>query len=146
MTEQRTPELIQREFSAQIARYRSRTLRTWALIIVVGIGALVLGSLHVPLLVLYVVAAGLAVWGMWLIGLYFRSGLQCPNCRHGLDLSIDEYCPACGSNAGMISEGVPRKTRCPSCNARLDVDRVNGRSWTIRFCTFCGMLLSEPGV
>lgn len=115
------------------------------MLIAVSVGALVLGSLRTPALVRYAVAAGLAAWGIWFTHLYFRARLQCPNCHHGLDLSIDEYCPACGSNAGVVSEGLQRKTYCRACNSCLEVDRMNGRLWTIRFCTFCGVLLSDSG-
>jgi len=140
----RNADLIERDFAGQIERYRSRTLRTWSILIVLSVCAVVAGSWHLPQVVRYAIGAGLAVGGIGLALLQFRSGLRCPSCSQALDLSIADFCPDCGTSVAHVSGGERRD--CPSCSAHWTVDRVNGRRWTIRVCTFCGVRLTEPGI
>src|SRR5262249_26944156 len=103
MTEQPSPDVIQRKFSAQIARHRSRTLSTGGFLITASSRPFVLGCLPLPPFVLFAAGAGPAVWGPWFFLLSSRSALECPESHQGLERAIDESCPACGSNPGPAS-------------------------------------------
>jgi ribosomal protein S27E len=73
-----------------------------------------------------------------------RPGLACTNCRQKLDRAVRSFCPECGSRDLEVGRWV-RSARCAACGKRL-VSGRGGRSWKIRTCTFCGVVLDEAGV
>jgi hypothetical protein len=68
----------------------------------------------------------------------------CPACHNGIVGRFGPYCPECGAKALM-----PRKwfssPRCSACGQTMRRSR-NGRFYTIRSCTSCGVKLDGKGV
>lgn len=81
--------------------------------------------------------------------------LYCPKCERpghpsSLENRLKKFCPSCGHNLGgdgqvvlLYRFGPTRK--CTSCDSRLERGS-NGRSFKIRFCTYCSAKLSDKGI
>ena len=68
--------------------------------------------------------------------------LRCGRCSCRLDSSrLDRYCPECGGPPGLRPA-----SGCMSCGQILVRHFRSGRTWKIRFCTFCGVKLDDVGV
>jgi len=82
----------------------------------------------------------------------FGLRLRCPACRHRLEPARGPYCPQCGSDQFQhgIHRGGTRNASdpyCPSCDGRIvEEDADSRRSYAIRGCTHCGVMLDEIGV
>jgi hypothetical protein len=108
-------------------------------------------------LLMYVNVSGAArMWGVillmvaWLLAVgtfVFGLRLRCPACRKRLEPAKGRYCPQCGSDqfrSGSPESGPPF---CRSCDGRIAVeDGDSRRSYMIRGCTHCGVMLDEMGV
>jgi hypothetical protein len=78
--------------------------------------------------------------------------LRCPNCRKRLEPAKGPYCPQCGSD--QFQHGIHRggsaggnDPYCPACDGRIaEEDADSARSYKIRGCTHCGVMLDERGV
>lgn len=90
------------------------------------------------------VAAAILCWLMIAAIGIAMPGLECSNCWQKLDRAVHTFCPECGSS-NLEAGGWLQSTRCNSCRKRLAVRR-GGRSWKIRACTYCGVVLDERGV
>jgi len=140
-------------FQSQVKRYRN-SRRTVALMIVVfilgcavfsetGIGQTV-GVWGLMLLVaLWIAGLGLALFGL---------RLTCPGCRKRLEPAKGRYCPQCGSDQFDRGKHVrntaqSRIAYCPACDGTIrDENEDQPRTYLIRGCTHCGVLLDEKGV
>jgi predicted RNA-binding Zn-ribbon protein involved in translation (DUF1610 family) len=75
--------------------------------------------------------------------LLFGLKLVCPACKKRLEPANGFYCPQCGSD--KFESG--RRAYCPSCDNRItEEDGDSSRSYLIRGCTHCGVLLDEKGL
>jgi hypothetical protein len=78
--------------------------------------------------------------------------LKCPACSKRLVPASGLYCPQCGSNQFQFGNHrreptAGRYTYCPSCNGRIaEEDGDGARSYRIRGCTHCGVMLDEKGL
>jgi len=94
----------------------------------------------------------LVIWFAAIITLVFGQRLKCPACRKRLEPAKGLYCPQCGSDEfrhGTHRRGSAgmRVRYCPSCDSRIaEDDADSGRSYKIRGCTHCGVMLDEAGV
>jgi hypothetical protein len=135
-------------FRPRAERYRRR--RRLGLYLLVGfmLGGFLL--MYVPDVV--------RIWGFipllaaWLGAvLTFALGLRlrCPACRNRLEPAKGPYCPQCGSDRFQngIHRGDDNYPCCPSCDGRIaEEDGDSSRSYWIRGCTHCGVMLDETGV
>ncbi len=67
--------------------------------------------------------------------------LDCTSCGCATDV-LAGYCPSCGED-GLVADRW-RGTICGSCKRALG--RYKTRTYRIRFCTHCGVLLSRRGI
>jgi len=94
----------------------------------------------------------MAAWFGTVIALLFRVKLICPACKSRLAPAKGVYCPQCGSD--QFQHGFYRNAAhagidpyCPSCHGRIaEEDADNDRSYRIRGCTHCGVMLDDVGV
>ena len=140
------------DFKPHLERYRRRRR--------VGISLLV-GFMILGFLMTWVRAFDrVGIWGfgalttLWLLGVIvvFSAKLRCPACGKKLEPARGPYCPLCGSDAfnrGRNKRGplFGRKPYCPSCDQRIEeASGEESRSYRIRGCTHCGVMLDENGV
>jgi len=94
----------------------------------------------------------LACWVCAVLVVLFGLRLKCPACEKPLMPATGPYCPNCGSEAyeqGRHVRGTPpsRYAFCPFCNSAIsDGDGDQPRTYRIRGCTHCGVMLDETGV
>ncbi len=101
------------------------------------------------------------VWGAVLLGACWLGAalilavgmrLACPACRKRLAPATGPYCPQCGSDqyqSGRHLRGplLSRRAYCPSCQNTIDEGGGDPpRSYRIRRCTHCGVMLDEKGL
>jgi hypothetical protein len=100
---------------------------------------------------------GRYVFSFWLIGLigslvcFFRmlpTMPQCPACDSELILCTGKFCPDCGQQALFtpVWFGWPQSPKCSACKKSLFTSRKGGRSYRIRACNQCGVMLDERGM
>jgi hypothetical protein len=102
---------------------------------------------------MYVIPDVMKLWGLFLLFAAWLGGiaifafglrLRCPQCRNRLDRARGPYCPQCGSD--QFQRGA-NYSYCPACDGRIvDEDADSARSYRIRGCTHCGVMLDEMGV
>ena len=85
------------------------------------------------------------IWG-WL----GTPSMVCPACQHGVDLDhVANHCPHCGA-APVSHVGLYDTPFCKPCGRELtkedEGDGDDGRTYSIRYCTHCGLLLDEQGL
>ena len=68
--------------------------------------------------------------------------LKCPGCQNLLE-DLDNFCPECGQP--NIWKASNRKADCDQCGIRMRRGKRGGRSWTIKYCSFCGVSVDENG-
>ena len=79
------------------------------------------------------------------LGLSFLVRPTCPRCHSALD-QLGTYCPECGVN-GISKGSWLISANCKSCKRSLSFGGRSGqRSFRIRVCTHCGVLLDNAGV
>ena len=94
----------------------------------------------------------MTIWFSAIIALVFGQRLKCPACRKRLEPAKGLYCPQCGSDEfqhGTHRRGSTgtRERYCPSCDGRIaEEDGDSARSYKIRGCTHCGVMLDEMGL
>ena len=71
---------------------------------------------------------------------FFWPRLYCPGCLIVMDQGFGSFCPECG---GKLSFGILKGTKCCDCGNELR--RGRGRSYTIKFCSYCGVQVHEKG-
>lgn len=82
-----------------------------------------------------------ATWLAMVFVFAFGLRLRCPACRKRLEPAKGPYCPQCGS--GQLEFGV----HGGGCDGRIvEEDADSGRTYRIRGCTHCGVMLDERGV
>ena len=128
-------------------RFLPSTLRRWRrrgaflVLDVAGLGLAVV-TFRVP--------ATLAPWtggiaslliGLSLLIYFIAPRLDCPSCKASTE-DLAEYCPSCGVGGLVVDRW--RGTICGSCRRALG--NYKTRTYRIRFCTHCGVLLSRRGV
>jgi len=123
---------------------------------------LMLGFMLGGFLLMYVnVADVVRIWGIillvvaWLgavVTFAFGVKLICPACKNRLKPAKGPYCPQCGSEQfqhGIHRHGEPgvNYPYCSSCDGRIaEEDGDSPRSYRIRGCTHCGVMLDVMGV
>ena len=134
-------------------RYRRRVAAARILLVVAVLGIAVLGAVQ---------AGGrLAMWGAAFFvtcglasGVISAFGLRlvCPSCRKRLEPAKGPYCPVCGSDeyrsgGHLRGPSMARYAYCPSCDSTIDDGTGDEpRSYRIRGCTHCGVMLDEKGL
>ena len=94
----------------------------------------------------------LACWVCAVVVLLFGLRLKCPGCGKPLMPATGRYCPNCGSEAydqGRHLRGSPptQYAYCPFCDSAIyDGRNDQPRTYGIRGCTHCGVMLDEIGV
>jgi hypothetical protein len=94
----------------------------------------------------------LAWWLGAVLILFLGLRLKCPACRKGLMPAAGPYCPQCGSDQyakGRHQRGpiASRHAYCPTCDCTIyDGDNEQPRTYRIRGCTHCGVMLDERGL
>lgn len=140
-------------FRPTAERYRRRRRMGLRLLIGFMLGGFLLMYVNVPNVVrvsgfILLLAAWLGAVGTFAFGLRLR----CPACRNRLEPAKGPYCPQCGSD--QFQHGIHRSGQqgandayCPSCDGTIaDEDADSSRSYRIRGCTHCGVMLDETGV
>ena len=139
-------------FKAHAERYRRRRRMAFYLMIGFIVGAFLLTSVSV--------SSQVGIWGVgllaasWLLALliWFGTRLRCPACRKRLEPARGLYCPQCGSDQfehARHKRGplFGRYPYCPSCDQRIeDPSNDDPRTYRIRGCTHCGVMLDENGL
>jgi hypothetical protein len=88
----------------------------------------------VPGLIFWLIALGSALSAPQLI---------CPGCSNDIEHRFESYCPECGSRQ-FQRRGWWRSPSCTACGKTMR--RGKGRSYKIRACTHCGLMLDERGL
>ncbi|NBV20755.1 MAG: hypothetical protein EBS05_01995 [Proteobacteria bacterium] len=71
--------------------------------------------------------------------------LQCPACLQTLDLDkAEDFCPECGGNQGWSTHWFSQGKRCNACGTTLQDGEE--RSWSVHYCTHCGVHLDVDGL
>ena len=82
-------------------------------------------------------------------GFYFTFRLmqrRCPACEYDIEGDVGRYCPCCGSKSLNHLFNHPR---CEECGVVLKWNRSQigqCRMFHVRFCSVCGVKLSDAGV
>ena len=141
------------DFKPQIERHRRRRR--------IGIGLFIGFMLGGAVLTLEVLPRAVRAWGVAVslggfvvssVALAFPVKLVCPACRKRLEPASGKYCPQCGTDQlqpGTRRRGLSaaRSAYCPSCEAGIaEEDGDSARSYRIRGCTHCGVMLDENGI
>jgi hypothetical protein len=100
----------------------------------------VLGVVLLPNFGIYFLFGGIS--SCLLIALSEPVAPHCPACHNKLDAGLGVFCPECGSQS-LQPGGWFGSPRCDSCRKTLNCSR--GRSYKIRACTFCGLMLDQKG-
>ena len=148
---ERTPFLI--SFRPRAERYRRR--RRLGLYLMFGfmLGGIGLANVNLPDSARFSAFALLVLaWLGAVVTLLFGLKLRCPACRNRLEPAKGLYCPQCGSD--QFQHGVHRRKSsnanhryCPSCDNTIEEeDGDSSRSYCIRGCTHCGVMLDEKGL
>lgn len=120
-----------------------------------GVVALMMGVIGVLLLLRPPFWISLATIGLLLVlgTLYLLWALpqsrvpQCPACGNQPGMPFGSFCPECGSKT-LESAKHPWRGQvpyCRSCNRRMHSGE-GGRSYRIRVCSHCGLMLDEKGL
>jgi hypothetical protein len=101
-------------------------------------------------------AIGIAGFAACIVGsvvgaLVFLPKLVCPGCQKKLEdrsgyfgqSGLGRFCPECG--AAALTDALIF-SRCTACGKSLTRGGQNGRSYKIRYCTWCGARLDDKGV
>jgi hypothetical protein len=141
------------DFRPRAQRYRRRKLIANCLFAAALLGIAALSVAYIGDWVgiwglLLVVACALLSWFISALGLR----LVCPACGKRLKPAKGLYCPVCGSDQfryGSHKRGpsLSRYTYCPSCDSTIDEGgNEDPRTYRIRGCTHCGVMLDEEGL
>jgi DNA-directed RNA polymerase subunit RPC12/RpoP len=146
-----TPHL--HTFKAHAERYRRRKRIALSLMIGFVLVGVLMMNINLP--------NEAAIWGgvlmaaSWLFALLifvFGLRLRCSACKKRLEPARGLYCPMCGSDRfehgrHKIGPLFARYPYCPSCDHKIaDPSGDDSRSYTIRGCTHCGVMLDETGL
>ena len=134
------PNDAERRFLPSALRYWRRQ---WLFLSIAAAGfALGLFALRVPeRLFPWVAGAAASLVAASLVIYFMTPKLDCTACGGATDVLV-EYCPSCGEEGLVVDRW--RGTICGSCKRALG--RYKTRTYRIRFCTHCGVLLSRRGV
>ena len=137
-------------FGMQVQRYRRRRLMCFCLLLGSMLSTFPILSLNLPNAVKHF---GFAVSGacffVALVVLLLSGRLKCPACNKRLEPAVGEYCPQCGSDQFQYGRHrIERSIKyCPSCDSTIgEDDGDSSRSYRIRGCTHCGVMLHEKGL
>jgi uncharacterized protein YbaR (Trm112 family) len=141
------------DFRPRAQRYRRRNLIATSLLVAAFLGIIVFSEAPI--------GNRVGIWGLvlvvtcvlisWFISA-FGLRLVCPACRKRLKPAKGLYCPECGSDQfryGSHKRGpsMSRYVYCPSCDSTIDEGgNEDPRSYRIRGCTHCGVMLDEKGL
>ena len=130
------------QFKPLAAHYRSRLRRVgWGMGAAVAV-FLILGHLLPDNLTVFCFLGGVA--SFLLVGVIGWPVLPpCPACHNSLDGYVGTFCPECGSPS--LKRGWLQPPKCNSCGKWMGTGR-GGRSYKIRACTHCGVMLDEMGL
>lgn len=70
--------------------------------------------------------------------------LKCPACHSFLNQGISRFCPECGSD--HLDTDMFGRPLCKSCGMTVKGKRNEARSYRIRACTGCGVMLDYQGL
>ena len=70
--------------------------------------------------------------------------LDCPGCTNRIDTGFGPYCPECGARQLEAARGLFGSPRCYACQKEMVVQRT--RRYSIRACTYCGLMLDDEGL
>ena len=122
------------------ARYRRRQL-TFIKTAGLGIVFAFLAAVVPDRYAIWVGVPAIALIAFGLVIFFTQPALDCPECGKSLE-NFGEHCPSCGEPGLDVNKW--KGTRCNSCKKHLGT--YKGRTYRIRFCTHCGVLLDGRGV
>jgi hypothetical protein len=131
---------VERAFLPQAARFRKHQQAAFVLMF----GGIVFAWLAMAFPEAYAVwlgVPGVALIGCAHVAMLAVPRLECPSCRHDLT-RLERYCPRCGAQSVELRPW--RGNRCRACGRGLGVSKT--RSFPIRFCTHCGVLVDRKGI
>jgi len=141
------------DFRPRAERYRRRKLIARSLLAGAILGIVVLAATGTGGLLAVYGAVFFVVCGfMSCLILAFGLRLACPACRKRLEPAKGPYCPVCGSDqfrygSHISGPSLSRYAYCPSCDSKIDEGAGDlPRSYRIRGCTHCGVMLDEEGL
>ncbi len=133
---------FQEEYRPLAAKYR-RHQRIGIFGVAVFFLCIFLSMILPKTLFIYLWAAGMC---SWIFTVFFASQLipKCPGCHNSPAGGFGAFCPDCGHRALELNDSwFYWSPTCRSCGKRMRGGR--GRSYKIRTCTHCGLLLDEKG-
>lgn len=129
------------DFRPAATRYRRR-LRWSVHCGALGAALVVIGLALPGHLMPWVTAAGACLASVALSVYLTLPALGCPACSKEADSGIDQFCPTCGSD--QVKAHRMCGSWCNGCGRRFGA--AHCRSYPIRYCSHCGVVLDEVGV
>jgi hypothetical protein len=129
-------------FGSIAARYRRQGRKAlWR--IVGGAACILLGMLLPKFLFPWFGLLAFIFWCAVLVSAINAPSLICPGCSNDIEYNFGSYCPECGKT--QLRPGSWSGERwCNACGKAIR--RGKGRSFKMRVCTHCGLLLDERGL
>jgi len=87
------------------------------------------------------VVGAIICWLFAVLGMAMNRLPPCPACENHVDNQFGHFCPECGGELSL--RRILGGAKCFSCGKVLGTGK---RSYTIKRCTHCGVLLDELGV
>jgi hypothetical protein len=141
---------FQNEFALQIKQNKkihSQFAYPLLGIVLVGFVSIAIAHLDFNPPVAWLVNLGILLGCMAGIGciaaIFFIPKFRCPACGSSFCNGVLEHCPECGSN-GIAVQGWLKKQYCKRCQKHLNVGKQ--RNFSYRFCSRCGIFLSDKGL
>ena len=132
---------FQEEYRPLAAQYRRRKR-------IAGIGAavfcvcLLLGMILPKTMFIYFWAAAMSSW--FFFAFTMKRVPKCPGCHNPPDAGFGAFCPDCGQRTLEPNDSwFYWSPKCRSCGKRMKSGK--SRSYKIRNCTHCGLMLDEKG-
>jgi len=121
---------------------RGQTFNNTFLILLVVCLPLFFFSRHTAFYPLFI-ATFISIIAVMIVGsIVFQ--LRCPACKKPAEDTIRTFCPECGGKA--IPGGLLYAGECASCGKKLRRTVKGRRLWKIKYCTHCGVLLTDTSI
>jgi predicted RNA-binding Zn-ribbon protein involved in translation (DUF1610 family) len=133
---------LREEFKPLAKKYRER-MRAAYITLAVGFACILL-VFFLPKNLLPWMIGGFFICWLVVVFLAVVSPMpNCPACKNKIDGDFGDYCPECGANA-LKRRSWFRAPQCSACGKIMQ--RGKSRQYSIRACTYCGVMLDEKGL
>jgi hypothetical protein len=132
-----------REIFRPLAERYRRHLRTACIVLGLSFACILFGFVMPKTLFPWFLGGFFICWLTLLLLISLSPVPDCPSCHNRLDRGFGAYCPECGARA-LHPGGWLRAGQCSSCGRAMR--RGKSRSYRIRACTHCGVMLDERGL